>query len=114
MDNKEERLKRRAELQAEGVRFQDDNFLEHFEKFLDTYTSEELLEELKECGLELTSEEAKHWLEPIVIDTEEDLNALLDAMERAAAFEHKPIDVNYKTITDINEIKRIFNNLKED
>lgn len=113
MDNKEERLKRRAELQTERVKFQDDNFLEHFEKFLDTYTPEELLEELKECGLELTSEEQEHWLEPIVIDTEEDLNALLDAMKRAAAFKHKPIDIDYKDITDIDEIKRIFYNLKE-
>lgn len=60
----------------------------------------------------LTKEEEKHWLEPIVIDTEEDLDAFLDTLEKAAAAPKKDIKVNYKNVTDINEIKKIFNNMK--
>ena len=56
---KEERLAERKRLQEENVRWEDDNFLEHIEKFLATYTPEELLEELIECGLEVNENENK-------------------------------------------------------
>lgn len=62
--------------------------------------------------LKLTSEEVKHWIEPIIIDTKKDAEMFFDALEKAAAAKHKDIDVNYREVTDIDEIKRIFNQKK--
>lgn len=56
---KEERLAERERLSEENVRWKDKNFLEHVEKFLATYTPEELLEELIECGLEVNKNDEK-------------------------------------------------------
>ena len=60
MKSKEERLKEREKLTEEAKEidwFSNDvsvqEFEEHFNKFIDTYTPEELLEELIECGLEI-------------------------------------------------------------
>lgn len=50
---------------------------------LEWQTPEELLEELVECGLELTSEEKKHWVDPIVIDTKEQAESFIKALEDA-------------------------------
>ena len=60
MKSKEERLLEREKL-TEEVKGKDwfsnevsvEEFEEHFNKFIDTYTPEELLEELIECGLEI-------------------------------------------------------------
>lgn len=48
-----ERLVERERLLSLKIQFGDDEFEEHFEKILKTYTPEELLEELIECGLEV-------------------------------------------------------------
>lgn len=60
MKNKEERLKEREKLKEESKHINwwskevsIKEFKNHFKKFLDTYTPEELLEELIECGLEI-------------------------------------------------------------
>ena len=60
MKSKGERLKERERLTEEAKEidwFSNDvsvqEFEEHFNKFIDTYTSEELLQELIECGLEI-------------------------------------------------------------
>ena len=60
MKSKEERLLEREKL-TEEAKGKDwfsnevsvEEFEEHFNKFIDTYTPEELLEELIECGLEI-------------------------------------------------------------
>lgn len=57
--------------------------------------------------LKLTSEEVKHWIEPIIIDTEE-AEMLVNALEKAAAAPCKNIDVNYKEVTDAIEIRKMF------
>ena len=57
--------------------------------------------------LKLTSEEKKHWIDPLIIDTEDELIAFIDALETAAA-PIKSIYVKYKNVTDKNEIKKIF------
>ena len=64
--------------------------------------------------MELIPEERRKWVNPIVIDTEKDAEMFIQALERAAAAPKKHITIDYKEITDINEIKRIFHNLKED
>lgn len=60
MEDKEKRLIEREKLreQAKNIDWFSDEVSveeleEHFQKFLDTYTSDELIEELIECGLEL-------------------------------------------------------------
>lgn len=63
--------------------------------------------------MELTSKERQHWIEPIVIDTKEDAGRFVQALEQAAAAPKKKVEVNYKEITDIDEIKRIFHKLNE-
>lgn len=57
--------------------------------------------------LKLTSEEKKHWIDPLIIDTEDELIAFIDALEAAAA-PVKSIYVKYKNVTNKNEIKKIF------
>lgn len=110
MKGKEERLIERRKILDEGVRFTDPwPILEdNFSRLLDTYTKEELLDELVECGLELTPEEEKHWIEPVIIDTEEEAEMLINGLERAAAAPHKDIDVDYKEVTDAIEIRKMF------
>lgn len=64
MKSKEERLSERGKL-TEEAKGKDwfsnevsvEKFEEHFNKLIDTYTPEELLEELIECGLEIDKEE---------------------------------------------------------
>ena len=53
----EERLKKREELKKKKVKFGDDDFDKHLDELLSTYTSKELLEELKEYGLEANEDE---------------------------------------------------------
>ena len=58
--------------------------------------------------LKLISEEKKHWIDPLIIDTEDELVAFIDALETAAAAPVKSIYVKYKNVTNENEIKKIF------
>ena len=64
MKSKEERLLERGKLteEAKGINWLSDEvsveeFEEYFNKLIDTYTPEELLQELIECGLEIDKEE---------------------------------------------------------
>ena len=85
---------------------------EEFEKELDnlinSQTKEQLLCDLIKCGLDLSKEDKAKWIDPIYIDTEEEAEMLINALEKAAAAPCKNIDVNYKEVTDTVEIRKIF------
>ena len=68
--------------------------------------TEELLNELIECGLELNKNEEDT---PCVIETEEELENLIQAMRKAVAAPTKNVTVVYRNVTDEDEIKQIFN-----
>jgi tRNA nucleotidyltransferase/poly(A) polymerase len=89
-----------------------EEFEKELEKLLNSKSKEELLQELVECGLELTPEEENIWIDPLIIETEEELTAFVDALEAAAAHPVKEIYVKYKNVNDKDEIKKIFENLK--
>ena len=64
MKSKEERLIEREKIieEAKGIDWFSDGvnveeFEEYFNKLIDTYTKEELIEELIECGLEIKDKE---------------------------------------------------------
>lgn len=88
------------------INFRDDKYLEQLDKVLNTYTSEELLNELVKCRLELNKNKEDV---PWTIETEEELDNLIQAMRKAAAAPTKNIIVVYQDITDEDEIKQIFN-----
>lgn len=79
---------------------------QELDKMLSKYTPEELLNELIECGLELNKNEEDT---PWVIETEEELENLIQAMRKAAAAPTKNVTVVYQDVTDEDEIKQIFN-----
>ena len=85
---------------------------EEFEKELDnlinSQTKEQLLCDLVKCGLELSKEDKIKWIDPIYIDTEEEAERLINALEKAAAAPYKNIDVDYKEVTDAIEIRKMF------
>lgn len=85
---------------------------EEFEKELDnlinSQTKEQLLCDLVKCGLELSKEDKIKWIDPIYIDTEEEAERLINALEKAAAAPCKNIDVDYKEVTDAIEIRKMF------
>lgn len=56
----------------------------------------------------LSKEEKTKWIDPIYIDTEEEAEILVNALEKAAAAPCKNIDVNYKEVTDAIEIRKMF------
>ena len=57
----------------------------------------------------LSKEEKAKWIDPIYIDTEEEAEMLVNALEKAAAAAPcKNIDVNYKEVTDAIEIRKMF------
>lgn len=70
---------------------------------IDSQTKEQLL-----CDLELSKEDKIKWIDPIYIDTEEEAEMLINALERAAAAPCKNIDVDYKEVTDAIEIRKMF------
>lgn len=89
------------------INFRDDKYFEYLEEVLNSYTSsEELLNELIKCGLELNKNEENT---PWVIETEEELENLIQAMRKAAAAPTKNVTVVYRNVTDEDEIKQIFN-----
>ena len=83
-------------------------FEEELNKLFKSQTKEQLLCDLVKCGLELSKEDKIKWIDPIYIDTKEEAEMLVNALERAAAASHKNIDVNYKEVTGTVEIRKIF------
>ncbi len=68
-----------------------------------------------DCELELSPEDRKKWVDPLIVDNQEDAELFIDTLERAAAATpHKKINVNYKEVTAPVEIKKIFNSLRDD
>lgn len=70
---------------------------------IDSQTKEQLL-----YDLELSKEDKIKWIDPIYIDTEEEAEMLINALEKAAAAPCKNIDVDYKEVTDAIEIRKMF------
>lgn len=70
---------------------------------INNQTKEQLL-----CDLELSKEDKIKWIDPIYIDTEEEAEMLIDALEKAAAVPCKNINVDYKEVTDAIEIRKMF------
>ena len=56
----------------------------------------------------LSKEEKTKWIDPIYIDTEEEAEMLVNALEKAAAAPCKNINVDYKEVTDAIEIRKMF------
>lgn len=56
----------------------------------------------------LSKEEKAKWIDPIYIDTEEEAEMLVNALEKASAAPYKNIDVDYKEVTDAIEIRKMF------
>ena len=83
-------------------------FEEELDKLVKNQTKEQLLCDLIKCGLELSKEDKAKWVDPVYIDTDEEAEMLVNALEKAAAALCKNIDVNYKEVTDAIEIKRMF------
>ena len=83
-------------------------FKKEINKIVEENTKTELLHDLVECGLELSKEDKVKWIDPLIIDTEEEAAALLDAMEKATAAQRKEIQVKAKEIKDPEEIRKIF------
>ena len=50
---------------------------------------------------------------PVYIDTEEEADKLIEALEKAAEASVKEINVDYEDVTDKNKIKEMFNYGKE-
>lgn len=75
---------------------------------IDSQTKEQLLCDLVKCGLELSKEDKIKWIDPIYIDTKEEAEMLINALEKAAAAPCKNIDVDYKEVTDAIEIRKMF------
>ena len=85
-------------------------FEEELDKLVKSQTKEQLLCDLVKCGLELSKEDKAKWIDPIYIDTKEEAEMLINALERAAAAvaSHKNIDVDYREVTDAIEIRKMF------
>ncbi len=90
-----------------------DEFEKELDRFLEKQTPEQILADLIKCGLELSDEDKAKWIDPIYINTEEELDRLVAALEKAAEKKQKEIKVDYEEITDPNEIKEMFNYDKE-
>ena len=90
-----------------------DEFKKELNKFLEKQTPEQILAGLIKCGLKLSDEDKAKWIDPIYINTEEELDRLVAALEKAATKKQKEIKVDYEEITDSNKIKEMFNYDKE-
>lgn len=90
-----------------------DEFEKKLDRFLEKQTPEQILADLIKCGLKLSDEDKVKWIDPIYINTEEELDRLVAALEEAAGKKQKEIKVDYEEITDSNEIKEMFNYDKE-
>lgn len=63
--------------------------------------------------MNLSKEDKAKWIDPIYIDTEEEADKLIEALEKAAEASVKEINVDYEDVTDKNKIKEMFNYGKE-
>ena len=90
-----------------------DEFKKELNKFLEKQTPEQIVADLIRCGLELSDKDKAKWIDPIYINTEEELDRLVAALEKAAKKKQKEIKVDYEEITDSNKIKEMFNYDKE-
>lgn len=90
-----------------------DEFKKELNKFLEKQTPEQIVADLIRCGLELSDKDKAKWIDPIYINTEEELDRLVAALEKAATKKQKEIKVDYEEITDSNKIKEMFNYDKE-
>ena len=90
-----------------------DEFKKELNKFLEKQTPEQIVADLIRCGLELSNKDKAKWIDPIYINTEEELDRLVAALEKAATKKQKEIKVDYEEITDSNKIKEMFNYDKE-
>lgn len=85
-----------------------DKFEKELDRFLEKQTPEQILAGLIKCGLKLSDEDKAKWIDPIYINTEEELDRLVAALEKAAEEKQKEIKVDYEEITDLNKIKEMF------
>lgn len=90
-----------------------DEFKKELNRFLEKQTPEQIVADLIRCGLELSDKDKAKWIDPIYINTEEELDRLVAALEKAATKKQKEIKVDYEEITDSNKIKEMFNYDKE-
>ena len=90
-----------------------DEFKKELNKFLEKQTPEQIVADLIKYGLELSDKDKAKWIDPIYINTEEELDRLVAALEKAAEKKQKEIKVDYEEITDSNKIKEMFNYDKE-
>lgn len=88
-------------------------FEEELDKLVKSQTKEQLFRDLVKCGLELSKEDKAKWIDPVYIDTEEEADKLIEALEKAAEASVKEINVDYENITDKNKIKEMFDYGKE-
>lgn len=88
-------------------------FEEELDKLVKSQTKEQLLCDLVKCELKLSKEDRAKWIDPIYIDTEEEANKLIGALEKAAEASVKETNVDYENITDKNKIKEMFDYGKE-
>lgn len=87
-----------------------DEFEREIDKLIKVQTKKQLLCDLVKCGLELSREDKAKWIDPIYIDTEEEAERLIEALEEAARTSAREVNVSYKTITDPERIKEMFDN----
>lgn len=88
-------------------------FEEELDKLVKSQTKEQLLCDLVKSGLELSKEDKAKWIDPVYIDTEEEADKLVEALEKAAEASVKETNVDYEDVTDKNKIKEMFNYDKE-
>lgn len=63
--------------------------------------------------MDLSKEDKAKWIDPVCIDTEEEANKLIEALEKAAKTSVKETNVDYENVTDKNKIKEMFDYGKE-
>lgn len=88
-------------------------FEKELDKLVKSQTREQLLCDLVKCGLELSKEDKAKWIDPVYIDTEEEADKLIEALEKAAEASVKETNVDYENIADKNKIKEMFDYGKE-
>lgn len=87
-----------------------DEFEREIDKLIKAQTKKQLLCDLVKCGLELSDEDKAKWIDPIYIGTEEEAEKLIEALEEAARASAREVNISYKTITDPERIKEMFDN----
>lgn len=88
-------------------------FEKELDKLVKSQTKEQLFCDLVKCGLELSKEDKAKWIDLVYIDTEEEADKLIEALEKAAEASVKEINVDYENVTDKNKIKEMFDYGKE-